>query len=349
MLSIEAIDQLNKDKLALVTVVTGDDLGQYAYLKEHILNRIQYDKEDLTYSYFDMSETDYQEAEMDLVTLPFFTDQKVVIFDHLLDITTSKKSYLDDKALKSLEDYLENPLDTTRLIIFASGKLDGKRRLVKILKRDAQIFEARQLKESEFKTYFQKQARQKALIFESGAFNRLLIKSNYDFSEMQKNLAFLNSYKGDGHISTQDIDLAIPKTLQDNIFDLTQFILNRKVDEARDLVRDLRLQGEDDIKLIAIMLGQFRMYLQVKLLSSQGKTDQQIVTSLSEYVGRQVNPYQVKYALRDSRSLSLSFLKATVVNLIKTDYAIKTGRYDKDYLFDVVLLKIINDGQNKLT
>ena len=70
----------------------------------------------------------------------FFADQKVVIFDNLLDITTAKKSYLDDKELKRFEAYLENPLDTTRLIIFAPGKLDGKRRLVKILKRDAQNF-----------------------------------------------------------------------------------------------------------------------------------------------------------------------------------------------------------------
>ena len=58
-------------------------------------------------------------------------------------------------------------------------------------------------------------------------------------------------------IEEKDIVEAIPKTLQDNIFDLTQFILGKKIDQARDLVRDLTLQGEDEIKLIAVMLGQF--------------------------------------------------------------------------------------------
>ena len=57
---------------------------------------------------------------------------------------------------KRFEVYLENPLDTTRLIIFAPGKLDGKRRLVKILKRDAQIFEASELKRSRAKNVFPK-------------------------------------------------------------------------------------------------------------------------------------------------------------------------------------------------
>ncbi|HEM4086847.1 TPA: DNA polymerase III subunit delta, partial [Streptococcus suis] len=34
------------------------------------------------------------------------------------------------------------------------------------------------------------------------------------------------------------------------------------------------------------------------------------------------------------------FLKKVVRLLIETDYQIKTGRFDKDYLFDLVLLKI---------
>ena len=214
---------------------------------------------------------------------------------------------------------------------------------MKILKRDAQIFEASELKEAELKTYFRKLAHKENLTFDSGVFEALLLKSNYDFSEILKNIAFLKSYKKDGHITADDINQAIPKTLQDNIFDLTQFVLNGKIDEARELIRDLRLQGEDEIKLIAIMLGQFRMFLQVSILASQGKNEQQTVTALSDYLGRRVNPYQVKFALRDSRTLSMPFLKKALAVLIETDYAIKTGTYDKAYLFDIAILKIAHE------
>ena len=98
-----------------------------------------------------------------------------------------------------------------------------------------------------------------------------------DFSDIQKNLAFLKGYKTEGNISSQDITEAIPKSLQDNIFDMTQLLLRGQIQDVRELVHDLRLQGEDEIKLIAVMLGQFRTYLQVKLLSAQGKSEQQIV------------------------------------------------------------------------
>ena len=85
--------------------------------------------------------------------------------------------------------------------------------------------------------------------------DQLLLKSGYDFGELQKNLALLQAYKEDGQITLEDIEEVVPKTLQDNIFDLTQMILKRQIDQARNLVKDLRLQGEDEIKLIAILLG----------------------------------------------------------------------------------------------
>lgn len=345
MIAIEKIEKLNKQNLGLITLVTGEDIGQYSQLKSRLMTQIAFDKDDLTYSYFDMSETAYQDAEMDLLSLPFFAEQKVVIFDHLLDITTNKKSFLKEKDLKAFEAYLENPLETTRLIIFAPGKLDSKRRLVKLLKRDAIILEASPLKEAELRTYFQKYSHQLGLGFESGAFDQLLLKSNDDFSQIMKNMAFLKAYKKSGTVSLADIEQAIPKSLQDNIFDLTRLVLRGKIDAARDLIHDLRLSGEDDIKLIAIMLGQFRLYLQLAILAKEGKSEQQLVTSLSEILGRRVNPYQVKYAIKDSRTLSLKELASVVKTLIETDYQIKTGVYEKQYLVDIALLKMVTTLQ----
>ena len=88
------------------------------------------------------------------------------------------------------------------------------------------------------------------------------------------------------------------------------------------------------------MLGQFRIFTQVKILAENGRAESQIVSDLSDYLGRKVNPYQVKFALKDAHSLSLAFLKKTMACLIETDYQIKSGLYDKDYLFDLALLKI---------
>lgn len=344
MLAIEESQKLSLSNLPSLTLFTGADQGQYEVMKTQVLKQIGYDSADLNFAYFDMKEVDYKSLELELVSLPFFADEKIVILDHFLDITTAKKHYLSDDELKAFEEYLENPSPTSKLVIFAEGKLDSKRRLVKLLKRDAKIFEAIEPKEQEMRAYFQKWAQEQGLSFEGKAFEQLLIKSGFQFSEIQKNLLFLQSYKDDDRITEEDIFEAIPKTLQDNIFDLTQLILTKKIDQARDLVKDLTLKGEDEIKLIAIMLGQFRLYTQVKILAESGQTESQMVSSLGYYLGRNPNPYQIKFALRDTRGLPLNFLQDSIRYLIQTDYQIKTGVYEKSYLFEKALLQIANQS-----
>ena len=296
MQAITDIKHLTVQTLPPILVLTGEDVGQFEWLKKDILKKIGYDPSDLNYSYFDMKEASYAEVELDLVSLPFFADEKIVILDHLLDLTTAKKRNLTDEDLKQFENYLENPSESTRLVIFAEGKLDSKRRLVKLLKRDAQIIEATTPKEQDLKCYFASQAQELGIQFVGDSLDQLLLKSGYDFGELQKNLALLQAYKEDGQITLEEIEEVVPKSLQDNIFDLTQMILKCQIDQARNLVKDLRLQGEDEIKLIAILLSQFRMYSQVKIFSEEGQSESQIVASLSELSGRKVNPYQVKFA-----------------------------------------------------
>ena len=344
MLAIEESQGLTLENLPALTVFTGDDLGQFEIMKSQVLKQIGYDPADLNFAHFDMKEAAYKDIELELLSLPFFADEKIVILDHFVDITTAKKRYLTDDELKSFEEYLENPSPTSKLVIFAEGKLDSKRRLVKLLKRDAKVFEAIELKEQELRAYFQKWSQKQGLTFAEKSFEHLLIKSGFQFSEIQKNLLFLQSYKADSNITEEDIIQAIPKTLQDNIFDLTQLILAKKIDQARDLIKDLTLQGEDEIKLIAIMLGQFRLYTQVKILAESGQTESQMVSSLGHYLGRNPNPYQIKFALRDTRGLSLNFLQDSIRYLIQTDYQIKTGVYEKSYLFEKTLLQIASQS-----
>ena len=88
------------------------------------------------------------------------------------------------------------------------------------------------------------------------------------------------------------------------------------------------------------MLGQFRTFTQVKILAESGQTESQLASSLGGFLGRNPNPYQIQFALRDSRGLSLSFLKQAISYLIETDYQIKTGLYEKGFLFEKALLQI---------
>ena len=57
------------------------------------MKQIGYDSADLNFAYFDMKEVVYKDVELELVSLPFFADEKIVILDHFVDITTAKSAF----------------------------------------------------------------------------------------------------------------------------------------------------------------------------------------------------------------------------------------------------------------
>ncbi|MBM9832327.1 DNA polymerase III subunit delta, partial [Enterococcus faecalis] len=242
MLAIEAVEQLTRENLPALTVLAGDDMGQFSQVKDCLLQKLAYDPSDLTQAYFDVRESNFDDIAMDLESLPFFAEEKLVVLDYLLDLTTAKKRTLSDEQLGRLEAYLETPVDTTKLILLVPGKLDSKRRIVKLLKRDALMFEATEPKEVELRAYYQRVVNDMGFSMAKTTFETLLAKSNFEFSQIGQNLALLLAYKGSGDVSLEDIERAIPKSLQDNIFDLTQMALKGQIDAARQLVRDLTLQ-----------------------------------------------------------------------------------------------------------
>lgn len=92
MLAIEKIREITPANLPSLTILTGDDLGQFELLKDEFLKQIQYDSADLNVTLFDMKEAAYQNVELDLVSLPFLQMKKIIILDQFVDLTTAKSA-----------------------------------------------------------------------------------------------------------------------------------------------------------------------------------------------------------------------------------------------------------------
>ncbi|WP_252899206.1 hypothetical protein [Lactococcus fujiensis] len=100
---------------------------------------VKYDSTDLGQSYFDLNNGNLDLALEELDSLPFFSDIRLVIFENLTNMTTEKKSVFDDKQMKRFEDFLENPVDFTQLVIILHGKLDSRLKSVKKTKKSGQF------------------------------------------------------------------------------------------------------------------------------------------------------------------------------------------------------------------
>ena len=321
--------KIKNEGLPQILVIFGEADDMVQELKSQILDFVNFEPTDLSQAYYDLTTTNANLALEELESLPFFSDSRLVILENLVNLTTVKKSVLDEKQLKRFENFLENPSSTTQLVLILHGKLDSRLKVVKKLKSQAYLLEATELKTSELIQYFDQVTQLKKNVLA-----KIAEKSNDSFSIMKQNIGLVQTYALGREVTTDDVEKVVPKSLQDNIFALTDLIFKGKIDEARELVHDLTLQGEDLIKILAILTNSYRLYLQVKLMQEKRWQEQQQVSFLK------MHPYPVKLANQLVRKLSSDFLKKSLLELIQLDFAVKTSVADKAYLFDITLIKL---------
>lgn len=320
-----------KTNLPQLLLICGEDDDLVNVLKMQLLELVKFDSEDMSQQYFDLNPSNADLALEELESLPFFSDEKLVIFEHLSNLTTVKKTVFDEKQLKRFETFVTNPLETTQLILIVTGKLDNRLKITKLLKQKAIILEALPLKENELLAYFRKNT-----ALETRVLQLIIEKSNAQFSVVSQNIELLKTFVNGREITIDDVEKVVPKSLQDNIFLLTDLIFRGKISEARNLVTDLLLNGEEMIKILAILTGSFRLYYQVTLLRKKRFDEKQQADFLK------IHPYRVKLANQAVRNLPEKWLQKSLSNLIELDYQIKTSRADQKYLFDLALIKLAN-------
>lgn len=328
---MSAFDELDKIKsagLPQILVLYGEEEDIVQELKSRLLEFVHYDSSDLGQAYFDLTASNANLALEELESLPFFVEQKLVILENLSNLTTAKKSVLDEKQTARFENFLSNPVETTQLILILHGKLDSRLKLTKKLKAQATLLEAQELKPQELSRIFS------GVGLSTNILQRIFEKSNFTFPVIKQNIALLKTYAADREITLEDVEKVVPKSLQDNIFLLTDLILQGKVAASRNLVHDLTLQGEELIKILVILTNSFRLYYQVKIMQSKGWNEQKQTSYLK------IHPYRVKLANQQVKTMHEKFLSKSVLSLIELDYKIKNSGVDANYLFDLALIKL---------
>ncbi|MDR2976843.1 MAG: DNA polymerase III subunit delta [Streptococcaceae bacterium] len=329
MTIFDDFERMKKTALPQITIIAGEQDDLVSEIRDQILDFVKFDSSNLSQSYFDLVEADDDAALEELESLPFFDDERLVIFENLWDLTTAKKSVFNEGQLARFAHYLDEPLATTRLILIFHGKLDSRLKLTKKLKKTGVLLEANPMTPQELQRYFMNKSGLKPKVLLT-----LAEKSNFSFSIMRQNIAILKTFAGGREITEEDIERVVPKSLQDNIFDLTTMIFKGQIQKARELVADLIIGGDDIIKILAILTNSYRLYYQVKIMQGKSWSESKMTSQLK------IHPYRVKLAAQAVNKISREYLSHALSGLIDLDFAIKTGRADKELLFDVQISKL---------
>ena len=316
------LDRIKNGQVNLVYLVQGkepylQELARKVFLETIVAPEDQ----DLNVGRFNMEEVSIQTAIQDAESVPFFGERRLVLIDHPSFFTGEKEKKSMDHQLERLQAYLENPMESSVMVFFAPyDKLDQRKKIVKQLKKVAVLLDASELTERDVKQYIQDSLRNHQYTIQEEALETLLVKTQYSLTNSMKELDKLMIASIDTKMMTLElVESLVAKTLEQNIFELGESILKKEGVKALQIYHDMLLQKEDPLKMNAILLGQFRLLLQVSYLKREGYQEPEIQKILG------VHPYRVKIALQQSRRFGLPLLEKAFMQLVDTEYALKTS------------------------
>ena len=336
-MSIQAdLQKIRKEKLAPCYLVLGTEKFLQDQVRTEILKKIKIDGEDdLNFLSFDMENSSIDEVIAEAETLPFFGDQRLVFVENPYFLTGEKGTNGIDQNTDVLVNYLKEPLETTVLVIFAPyEKLDERKKVTKQLKKTAITIDVKQLDEKAVRQYLLNTLENSEIKMDRQAIDLFLRLTDLDLSKMMRELQKILLYGQEQEVITvKEIEQLVPKTLEHNLFDMTQYILSGRTEQALRLFQDLVTQGEETIKINAILLSQIRLFLQTKFLVKIGYQQANIAETLK------IHPYRVKLAMQEVRKFDEQTLRRLFDELVEMDYEIKSGKIEKELSFQLFVLR----------
>ena len=310
----------------MVYLVLGTQAVLQQEAKDVFLNLIPEEERVMNVGSYDMETTPLADALDDAMAAPFFGERRLVILNKPAFLTggTSRGALKQDGEV--LREYLKHPQPTTVLVLLAPyEKLDGRKGVVKDLKKLAVEVSAAPLDEPRARRLVEQRFQ---------AIDELVRRTNADYGKMMAAVPVIElAVYQDKRVTDAAVAGLVPQSLDENVFDLVQAVLNREQVEAVRLYRELLESQQAPLQINAILVSQFRLLLQIKVLSNRGLSQGTLAGQLK------VHPYRVKLGLQTARRFSMDDLSHAYLGLIRCERALKSTQQDPELLFQLFLLQ----------
>lgn len=328
------IDCLRHNKIDPINLVIGPEQYLIQQVKSAYINLVPNEEREFNVSDYDLNSVSLSTVLDDATTAPFFGNYRVVFITNPYFLTGDNGKLKQD--LSGLMDYIQNPLESTVLVVIAPySKVDKRKKIVKVLEKYGNMVECSSMSENAIRDEVLRVLHQKNVQIDPYALQLLLERTGFQIKNVMNELEKLTVSVGSKKkIVTNDVEQLVSSSFEQNVFDLVDLVMQHDNSNALQMYHELMNQQEEPLKINAILLGNFRLLLQVKVLAEHGYSQGNIVDQLK------IHPYRVKLALRRIKKFTFNELRWAYSGLFENELKIKSTSQDPELLFQLFLLTL---------
>lgn len=335
-------ENFKKGKIHNCYIFFGTDEG---LIKEHINMII--DKivdpnfKDLNYIQFDGNNIENENAIVNACeTMPFMSDKKIVVVyrANFLDDNEDKSN---SKVFDAINSYIDNIPPHCILIMYytmESKRDKSSKRLNKLDKKTCIVdtkYE-RKIKEEKLKGKI-------CSMFEARGTNigKIELQTFYN-GVKESNLSIIESeveklccYTLGRQIKKEDIKTLLLESSDEDIFDMVDFLAQRKINKALDILNSLLFRGEKVEGILFMVERQFKILVQLKIGMECGKNKDMLAKEL------RLHPYVCEKMMMQSKGFTLKQVKGAIDKCLETERKIKSSSINKKTEMELLLIRTI--------
>lgn len=313
--------------------------GEESYLLDHAVQAVielaaPDGLNDFNYDAFHAKSTSGDTLRAAVETLPFMCKRRVVLLRDLQE--------MDLKQLDALDDYFSNPSPTTCLIIHAmtaEKKVDGRLGIVRKLKKASESCEFKSFYQEDVEDFIHKRARHRNMRLERDSVAYLSEAVGSKLADLDAALEKLDLFVGDSE-QQRDVSLAqvqeiIADTKVNTVFELTDALGERHMEQALHILEKMMLSGEAAIMINQMIARHFRIIakLQDPSIRHAGRNERASAAGVS--------PFFLKDYDRHARKFSAQKVEQLLERLVDVDMLLKSSKLDDQLILEQLVFDIM--------
>lgn len=257
-------------------------------------------------------------------TMPFFAEHRVILIEN---------SGFGKKMPEDLGNYLSTIPEFT-VFIFVEPTADKRGKLYKAAKAAGRDIEINMPNEAVLAKWVGAQLNTAGKQMKKDAWSQFLNMTHESMDNMSRELEKLITYVGDrNQITIDDVNAICIAKVETKIFDMLNAISAKDMVKTMDLYQDMLSAKEPPMRILTMIVRQFRQMKVVKELSGFGN-------NASTIAGKVGMP---DFAVRRTMQLAGNFSDKEITNLLNDaadfEEKFKTGRLDEKLAVELIIMK----------
>lgn len=309
-----------------LTILYGDN--EYL-INERLAEKIKVTNiEEFNINHYDLLENTHQDALEDLMTVSFFSDEKIVVITNVEVLL--KES---DSVINTWVNYFKKPNPDVYVFILLKDLMPQTNEIGKVLFNNCYIEKVDNMTKEMYPSYIRNYLKTLEFQINDDAINELLNRVDYDLLHLKQELEKLTLYKFmEQQINLKDVKELVSRNLEENIYELINNLLINNNHKTIEIYYDLLSRSEDPIRIMNSISNKIRQLIHTKLLIKQGYSQEEVKDHFN------ISSGQSYYLIKDANSQNLDLLEDMLKRLSKLDYNIKVGKVDKTVGLEMFIL-----------